>query len=63
MIINVANDPEPPCPVGLSYVLNMEILLGSILETFENSSAVSTVLSARGGGLAQVDCDEVQCRC
>lgn len=31
MIMNVANDPEPPCPLGFSYVLNIEIFEGSIV--------------------------------
>jgi len=34
MIMKVAKELEPPSPLGLSYVLNIETLLGSILNTF-----------------------------
>ena len=31
MIMNVANDPDPDRPLGLSYVLNIDPFLGSIV--------------------------------
>lgn len=31
MIINVANELDAPCPFGLSYVLNMDTLEGSMI--------------------------------
>lgn len=31
MIMKVANDPDPPRPLGFSYVLNIDAFLGSIV--------------------------------
>lgn len=41
MIMNVANDPDPPCPLGLSYVRK--------IETFEGSIAPIVVLLEKSG--------------
>jgi hypothetical protein len=50
MIMKVAKEPEPPCPLGLSYVLNIDAFFGSIVTRLwaqVPSRDVNTLVKAR----------------